>query len=417
MKKLSMYNENDLSAFTMALGLIEKNPLRRLATLEDLIEVRATSDESWNRWYTTASTFWLGTSSQGEWLLVIAHHLGPLTTVERFEQWRKSGWNDEGSGRLAYGWKGSLKIEQKEFEKLLKGEYGEVSVFPVGQHVEDMEVILSHSPKLSAVKENPILKALLGRSGDKFLDKHFQISSARAKEERKQAGAEEKIIRMEIRDHCGCDMFFTWEEDWVNLAIERNQWPEQPIGGPIVLQAADYWGNNDLSVSTTISCRPEKGGVKFVILTEQEGEGIYAIEADPLLDLKKCSVPDTSKAPTFVSLRMKKGKFFVEYPKEGNGMDTGLPKHEVLSIEPIGEETSFQTDECLFFLRYGIKEVKKVAPPEANAYLITGSVSPGKVVNVPVQFYKVTFDSSKRILTPTELYNNFDLLCEINGVK
>jgi hypothetical protein len=96
-------------------------------------------------------------------------------------------------------------------------------------------------------------------------------------------------------------------------------------------------------------------------------------------------------------------------------LDTGIPKYPIKSLTPIGGITTFTGEDIYFFLKYNIDEVKAVAPEGANAYAIAGDVSLGKMV-VPVQFFKVEIDFSKRLLTPEELYDNPSLLLQVNGI-
>ncbi len=74
------------------------------------------------------------------------------------------------------------------------------------------------------------------------------------------------------------------------------------------------------------------------------------------------------------------------------------------------------TDNCLFFLKYHIDEVCKLAPKGANAYHIIGEVQGRDTVTVPIQFYQVTPLTEKRILRNQEVMDNLDLLLEINNV-
>ncbi|MDR0860999.1 MAG: hypothetical protein LBO09_08815 [Candidatus Peribacteria bacterium] len=413
-KNVFIWNEDLLSAYKIAKALTKKSR-NRIATLEDLITMRAQYPripESWETWFTSGSTIYIGTSAKGEKLIAIAHHLGPLTTIKRMETYTKSAWEE--GGRTANGWKGSRKITQEEFDVLIEGEYGKVDVFPLEQYKKEIfQLFHNDRQSIDNIRGNPLLKSMLGKSGEQFIEKHLEISKEYAKKERKDKGAGEKILEFSLDDCHGCDVLHTFDIE----CFKKVEWPTQPIAGFLCIGNPSHWGNRELSISTEIDWESGGRSAKFVILTE-ENKGLRQIEADPLLDFKKCMVdnPKGEKAD-FFSLIKQNGKYFVRTPKVGDRMDTGEAKYPVHSIERIGDEASFTTTNCLFSLKYDISEVKAVAPKDANAYLITGKVFPGNIVNVPIQFYHIEIDTSKRILTPKELCQDFALLCEINDVK
>ncbi|MDR2541379.1 MAG: hypothetical protein LBD11_06590 [Candidatus Peribacteria bacterium] len=415
-KNLYIWNEDLLSVYKIAKALTKRRNGRRIATLEDIITIRAQypkTPESWETWFTSGSTIYIGTSSKGEKLIVIAHHLGPLTTIKRVEKFTKSALKE--GGRTADGWKGCRKITQEEFDALIEGKYGKVDIFPLEQYEEAIYSLLrsGHYP-IDLIRNNPLLKSLLGRSGEQFIEKHLEISRAYAKKKRKEEGAGEIILTVNLEDNHGLDVLHTFDQKY----FKKVEWPTQPIAGFLCLENPSHWGNKELSISTEIDWESGGRSAKFIILTGEGNTELQEIKTDPLLNQEKCLVdnPAGEKAD-FFSLIKKGEKFFVETPKIGDRLDTGEIKYPVNSIEKIGKESSFITTDIMFFLKYDINEVKAVAPKGANAYLIIGSVSPGDRVEVPVQFYHIEIDTSKRILSPEELYNNFELLCEINGIK
>ncbi|GHV28331.1 hypothetical protein FACS1894176_10840 [Bacteroidia bacterium] len=415
-KNLYVFNEDLLKAYKIAKALTKEGSGRRIATLEDIIALRAESPEEseiWQKWFTSGSTIYIGTSAKGEKLIVIAHHLGPLTTIKRVEKFTKSALKE--GGRTADGWKGCRKILQEEFDALIEEKYGKVDVFSHEQYEGAIYSLLrsGHYP-INLIRNNPLLKSLLGKSGEQFIEKHLEISRAYAKKGRKEKGAGEIILTVNLEDNHGLDILHTFNQEH----FKKVEWPTQPIAGFLCIGNPSHWGNKELSISTEIDWESGGRSAKFIILTGENSKGLQEIKANPLINLEKCLVdnPAGEKADFFV-LTKENGKYFVQVPKVGDRMDTGTPKYPILYIEKVGNETSFTTTDCRFFLKYDINEVKAIAPEGANAYLITESVYPGKVVQVPVQFYHIEIDTSKRILTPKELYSNFELLCEINGIK
>ena len=197
----------------------------------------------------------------------------------------------------------------------------------------------------------------------------------------------------------------------------KNIFPENPLAFMFLFQRPNRWGNHDLSVSTELHVQDDLGYAQFIVLND-ENEDTIRLEYVPEKQWKKCLVPAEEKFNNdFFSLTGDK-KLFVEYPKpiDGSYMDTGEIMFPLSNVKKVGEPTTFTTDNCRFFLKYHIDEVRKVAPVGANAYKICGDVSPGDLVEVPVQFYTVTPITDKRILKRGEVMDNLDLLLEINNV-
>jgi len=134
-------------------------------------------------------------------------------------------------------------------------------------------------------------------------------------------------------------------------------------------------------------------------------------------DYKQCLVDNKEVVSEFNVIMQEDNLMFVEYPKDGNRMDTGEAMFVVKNYRAFGKPTSFKTTHYGSpFLKYNIEEVKALAPVGANAYFICGDAVVGSMAEVPIQFCQVTFDSSKRILRPQKVMDNLPLLLKINGV-
>ena len=110
-------------------------------------------------------------------------------------------------------------------------------------------------------------------------------------------------------------------------------------------------------------------------------------------------------------------KWFTEYPKHGDSMDNWEPEFLVTSMEQIGGTKRFSTTIGGYygFFRYGLKEVAMIAPPGANAYALAGdpTFDGPERHKVAVKFYKITTDTSKRVMRQDELKNNYDTLMKL----
>lgn len=416
MKNLLISNESLLTALAFAKTISEKIG-GKIATMSDLAALRVAQDPDesiiWNRWFLSSTTIYFGTYQEKR-LVVIADHFGPLNTNERFLEWKQSGEKDEGSTREMYGVRGCPKITQEEFNNLVEKKYGDVSLIDFDDYMTNHNSLYGGHITVSDALADPLLEKLLGRdrqSYEKFIEKCFSISKQNARQKGKDEGAAEKILELSVEDRYGVEIFMLYLK-------ENKEFPTSPIALLLTMGTPSYYGNHDLSVSTEIHSMESLDYSQLIVLNDEKMSTVI-VEYNPQKQWKKCLIANEEefKEP-FFSLRGDK-ELFVEYPKrtDGSYMDTGEIMFPLSEIKEIGGPTFFETDDCRFFLRYHIEEVRKVAPAEANAYRITDDVSPGDKVQVPVQFYKVTPITEKRIMRKKEVMNNLNLLLEINGVE
>lgn len=408
MKNLGFIQKSFIDSLFFALEVAAKMKAR-VATFPDLIKLRINQAEDslvWKRWITPFSTIYFGVY-KGKKLIVVAHHLGPLTTQERILEWADSGTKDDPGGRNKYGHEGLPKITELEFSHLVEGGYGEVKTIDFetyrsgflshlrGEHIFASDALI-----------DPVLQAIIGSEINEFVEKHLTISTARAIAEGKDLHAEKKILELEIKDQYGWNLFHD----------AQSSFPEgQPVALFLTLGGPSNWGNRELSMSTSIRGHEDLSYGRFVVFND-ENDDMIDIDFNPWVHWKKCLVDYSGPVADLFTLSGEEKKYFTQYPKNGNVMDTGEIMFKVESIEKIGGLTFFETPDCLFFLKYHIDEVKAIAPSGANAYIVTDGVDPGEKVKVPVQFFKVKVDPSRRILRSREVMANLPLLLKVCGV-
>lgn len=408
MKNLGFIQKNFIDSLFFALEVAAKMKAR-VATFPDLIKLRINQAEDslvWNRWITPFSTIYFGVY-KGKKLIVVAHHLGPLTTKERILEWADSGTKDDSGGCNKYGHEGLPKITELEFSHLVEGGYGEVKTIDFeiyrssflshlgGEHIFASDALI-----------DPVLQAIIGPEINEFVEKHLALSTACAINKGKDLHAEKKILEFEIKDQYGWNLF----------QCSQSSFPEdKPVALFLTLGRPSNWGNRELSMSTSIRGQEDLGCGRFVVLND-ENDDMIDIDFNPRVHWEKCLVDYSGPVADFFALSKDENKYFTQYPKNGNVMDTGEIMFKVESIKKIGRPTFFETTDCLFFLKYHIDEVKAIAPSGANAYIITDTVGPGEKVKVPVQFFKVKVDPSRRILRSKEVEANLPLLLKVCAV-
>lgn len=410
MKNLAFIQKSLISSLLFTLKVAKMLNVG-VATLPDLIKIRLNTNEddslAWNRWITPLTTLYLGVY-KGKRIIVVAHHLGPLSTKERILKWSNSGTKDAGSDREKYGQAGLPKITHKEFRDLVEGKYGEVAIIDFESYYHGfLSCINGDHIIMSDALIDPLLKELLGSEVEMFIEKHFQVSRDYAIAERKEAGAEKKILKLEIKDRYGWNLFSETKCDFPD---------KNPIGLFLTLGCPSHFSNRDLSVSTEIRVNESLNYGRFVVLNDPMAD-ILDINFDPTKHWKKCLRKFKGLVPDFFCLIKRGNKYFTEYPKKGNRLDTGEAMFEVLEWKKIGGQIFFETPTYGSpFLKYHIDEVKAIAPAGANAYTICGEVDPAEIAKVPVQFFKVRVITESRILSEKEVMSSLSLLMRINNI-
>src|SRR3989344_1320951 len=97
----------------------------RIATLPDIIDARlATKPGSvpWERYFTTRSAEYVGKSRGGNRIIVVAHGVGPMATLDGVIETYKWHYSDKNRDRRGG------RITEEEFHNLESGRYGPVAV-------------------------------------------------------------------------------------------------------------------------------------------------------------------------------------------------------------------------------------------------------------------------------------------------
>ena len=102
-------------------------------------------------------------------------------------------------------------------------------------------------------------------------------------------------------------------------------------------------------------------------------------------------------------------------------MDNWEPEFLVTSMENVGTPVVFKTtiEGYHGFFRYDVAEVRRISPPEANAYSFTDEPQcvwedgNPKYHTLTVQFQRITFDPTRRLMRVSELINDHDTLISL----
>jgi hypothetical protein len=439
---MAFYHEDGLpAAWQQATKFAGKDG--RLATMPDIVAARLASkpdDAPWETWYTTLTAEYYGLDRSGRLILVVAHGIGPMSTLDGVL--KVYGWEYKDKERSHHGG----RISQQEFWDLADGKFGEVAIIDYESYCRRYKYPFIQVLRSSEALIDPVLKARLGPQAEEYVRAH----TAYAKEwHREQAG----IVPENKHE--------TPARDFQKFVARRQNLHEGAASGtldPYIIQLGDaancsYFGNRcripekgyalghlistgrlvhlhhegHESLTLDIDCHEWGNGVRLVGV-RAGGNVRSGVQAGPdahkllrkhwrdlLVPMKK------SESMGFHALVRLGDQWFTQYPKKGERMDTGEPEFVVTSLKKVGNPVVFRTTVGGYygFFKFGISEVQAIAPPQANAYLFVGEPEnewhDGNPTHqtCPVQFYRIEADVTKRLMRSDQLARNYDLMMEL----
>lgn len=416
----------------------------RVATMPDIIQARlkSTSEEqhsSWGKYYTTLSAEYLGLDKDGKKIIIVAHGVGPMATLDGVQKAYSWEYKDKDKNRSGG------RITQQEFWDLAEGKFGPVSIVDLEEYKNLHEYPLMQVLTVSEAKADPLLKARFGPQCEAYVEYHAEMARAwhrtelglkpedkyelenppevgncclyKIQESHLRNGAENSNpYIIEVKDACdGCYYLYSPIEEGYAFAHLLS------IGG---LCQTTHSGQNK-SLIIDVSCHDWHDGTRLVGIQEPASDqGIKIFEGpDPHQILRRHwkelwqkTSEDTKLS--FCQLLDFNGKKFTQYHKIGATCDTQEPEYLVNKAEKVGKPVLFRTTIGGYhmFFRYDIKEVKMMAPPEANAYQFVSEPvieytdkSPSHHTAM-LQFYKIEADTTQRIIRVDKLACSYELL-------
>ncbi|MEI6731758.1 MAG: hypothetical protein WCK90_03700 [archaeon] len=361
----------------------------RVATMPDVIRAKAYADDQdpvWTNYITTTSGEFYGKSAGGVPIVVVAHGIDGILQDEGIMKRSMKNLRENNNIQLTSG----------EFRKLENGEYGPTQVVEHSTVIGMREFPNSVLSYCDAMMNDTLLIARLGPTYAEFLDKHEKITLAESKND--------FII---VNDH----------------KYPYN--PRENNGGLLSigqLMNCQRCGGEPSSVSSEIDVSDLSCGGRFIAL---EGKGELGVVGNEFADLfrnisdnwKKVSVPYAGAVPSFHNLKKRRNDWFTVYTNEDNPDKSGFSRFHVKHVTPVSGPASFKTKIGGYhgLLRYEQKEVRDIAPKDANAYAIGEAEiiwENGNPVwhHVPVKFYRAQVDSSRVILTEDEVLKDMGLV-------
>lgn len=413
----------------------------RVATLPDIVSARLATkpgDVPWETYFTTMSAEYVGLSRGGNKIIIVAHGVGPMATLDGVMAAYKNEYGDH--PRNTHGG----RISREEFLKLEGGAYGDVDVVDLGRLLKRYQYpFIERQTEWQAWRE-PLIEARLGPLAFKYIDRHGEFArkwhleqadivpentynlpnhdqyvARRRKEHLRASESAMRRCILQMGDARGCHYQHFLDDESSDTVLAHLL----SIGQLMHLCTQE---NGECLVSE-ISCHCWSDGVRLAGVRPGNVDGIHGglTDIDTLVKERfdHLLVPSNKRRSSeeFYHLVTCGGRNFTEIPKKGERMDTGEPEHPVTSLKKLDSQTrSFKTTIGGYhgFLKYGLKEVRSIAPRGANAYkigeakiqMVDGSP---KFHMMPVTFYKVEVDTSQRLLRMPEINRDFDLMMSL----
>lgn len=431
-----------------------------VATLPEIIELRLgtdpqSEDSAWKRYYTSASAEYVGVGADGRIKIIVGHGVGPMSTIDGIKAAYKWEYGDKSRRR------NGGRITAKQFLDLEDGTFGEVRVLstldlqrPGGRIVRKLDIpavtVLDFQEYTEAIvgeafrgyltavdaARDPLIRMRLGTNGHRYLMQQEAIAKRFHRSQRPNRGrswaagfddrAHPYITMTEYASNCpyvqrikgSPPSQWLWEprrpEEGYALAhlldIDQNQHVNTGDVGAIMLSSPNVheWWNGARFIGVPKSARLTNGladGPNPSKVLHEHWEHFLEPVDDGYVPIEPFLLEETDAG------------WFTCYPKQFPNdycMDDGDIEFRVLSVERVGEDGSFMTDDD-FFLRYKLSQISDIMPRTANAYEITeiSRRDSRGFTTVTVRFYHVEVDTSKRLPKADNLARDYDRLMEV----
>lgn len=185
------YSDKYTEAAKQALKFAGKDG--RLATLPDVIDARLATPlgkAPWEVYFSTNSAEYFGFSRGEIPLIVVAHGVGPMASSD--------GQVAAYASQLKTRRKEGGRISQKDFQKLVDGQFGEVTIVDFRQYSKRYEFPFLESLRVWEALDDTLVRARLGPRSEEYLPRHQMecLVWARQENERRKRG---EVIKFGMR--------------------------------------------------------------------------------------------------------------------------------------------------------------------------------------------------------------------------
>lgn len=413
----------------------------RVATLPDVIAARiADADnweksEVWNSYITTTSAEYVGFSSGGRAIIIVAHGVGPIhdpkTLDASFEAHRKTR-NEE-------KWTRGGRISHEEFLRLESGFYGPVGIVDLEDYVDAREYPFIESLSVEEAAIDPLLKARFGPHWGEYLQAHAKC--ARQYRDSIEATTIGNIVSISCPNNCHYGFSArTHPQDTIGASLKHHPGCAQPnptmaLAHLLVADQVMHWHIQEDRKPVLMSqfgCHESSYGSRFLGIPDgcslkdtrnpNARRILYKHWADLLVPAKGKAGP-IRHVVEFGKSQKGNPQRFTTTLRKGDGMDTGVYEHPVRAMKRLKGPELFTTKIGGYygFFKYGLDEVAAIAPKGANTFMMGEpsivSSSGGDPTHhmCPIEFFDADIDLKQRLMTEDELESQPELFVQLGS--
>ena len=400
----------------------------RIGTMLDVVDARIATgidEHPWNTYYSTNSAEYFGYSRGGNRILIVAHGVGPMSTLDGIMKAYSYEFKDKDRNNRGG------RITNQQFRDLEDGKYGDVSI------VEFDPIISRHKYSFIGYMTGgtaclePLLLARLGPRVFTYLAHHKRMAQKIHQEDHHKEIDDPYLVEMGDASNCSYATGGFGNHPLCYPFLDKGDGPVAHLISTGRLGNVSHQDERRVpcSIANDVGLHEWSNGTRLVGVRENTKvndihPGFSNISG--MIKRNWQSLMQKVAGPTypggFYAVMAGEGDvLFTQYPKKGARMDTHEPEFHITAIKTVGKLTEFTTEIGGYhmFFRYDIKEVQALRPLEANAYATIGEPTiigeDGNPTHhrVGVQFYKAEIDTSQRLIRYKKLENDFETLMSL----
>ena len=367
----------------------------------------------WDRYYTTLTAEYFGLLG-GRPSIIVAHGIGPMSTLQGILDAYRYEFDDKSRNRRGG------RISQAEFEKLARGEYGDVSIIDYEEYRNRWGDRQFRAPsgyrRASDAGRDALLVARLGPQAHEYIMCHAALARKYYQKQMGLTVEDPYIVEVDEPGNlpywCRCDkiepgLAFAHLTSVGSIGIVHQGGKEHPMWA-CDMGIHEWWNG--------VRLLGVRAGSTSTIV---DGPDAHKLLHKHWQELFEPSELDHAPDGLHVLMQMTDKTWFTQIPKKGARADTYEPEFRVTSMEKVGELARFYTESNypVPIFRYDIREAQAVLPKEANAYELVGD--PAKTGGADsqetclVQGYKIEIDHTQRLVRQDALANDYDRMMQL----
>jgi len=436
-----------IPAYNMAMAFAGQGG--RIATMPDIWDVRLAQLQTrldldselmqvgapWDTYYTTASAEYMGRSHGGSLILIVTHGIGPMRDLDWMVKAYSHQFRDK-SRNVRGG-----RIDQEDFLRLESGEYGEVQIIDLKQYLKKYKFpFLSGINPLEAERDE-LLQARLGPLWEKCLLAQKAISEkwheAHVEEE------EQRLMNWGVSGPRPANIFHLRENsnfgyigmsehpDFLKRATDDGQYAIAHLLSTGGVQIMHYCGSDAdyTGVVTDVGLHSWYDGTRLIgVCAGSDLNNIHPgpnnLRAAIRKHWQRLGVPagaqDTQPRGREFYRLDDDCEFALYQNDDQKVLQSAEPEFKVRGATELGRgEFKTEIEGYYGLFRYSPKDVRRIAPPQANAFRLVGDGDTVWTDGNPthhthdVVFYCANVDTRLRIPTEKEILQDFELTLEL----